>query len=83
MNFQILSSEGLKSMVSEITLIFVKEQELNQVNFFYLKITEMTSTTSKNVWFICICVLQAIISYIVSLCSQLNSNYLLDCKHGQ
>jgi hypothetical protein len=28
-------------------------------------------------------VLQAIISYIVSLCSQLNSNYLLDCKHGQ
>jgi len=37
MNFQILSSDGLKSMVCEITLIFVKEHEWNQVKFILFK----------------------------------------------
>jgi hypothetical protein len=68
-------------MVCEITLIFVNEQEWNQVKFFKFKITEMTYTTLKNLWFICICLLQVTVSYIVTFCSQLNSNYLHNCLH--
>jgi len=51
-------------------------------DFFLFKITN-DLYHFKNMWFIDICLLQAIVSYIITFCSQLNSNYLHNCLHDR